>query len=77
LTDTYVHALAITPRTPSALYAGTNSGGVFDIELAPTCVGGCKNNGRVTVDEVLTLVNIALGTAEPAACSDGGLPTGG
>ena len=29
LTNTYVHALAIDPATPSHLYAGTYGGGVF------------------------------------------------
>ena len=29
LTDTYVHALAIDPVTPTTLYAGTEGGGVF------------------------------------------------
>jgi hypothetical protein len=39
------------------------------------CVGDCNNDGQVTVDEILTLVNIALGTAEPSACVDG-IPSG-
>jgi hypothetical protein len=39
------------------------------------CVGDCNNDGRVTVDEILTFVNIALGTAEPSACVDG-IPSG-
>ena len=31
----------------------------------------------MTVNELITLVDIALGAAPPAACSDGGLPIGG
>jgi hypothetical protein len=27
----------------------------------PRCVGDCKGNGRVTVDDILTMVNMALG----------------
>lgn len=36
------------------------------------CVGDCRQDERVTADEVLTLVKIALGSAAPAACADGG-----
>ena len=31
------------------------------------CVGDCKRDGQITVDDILTMVNIALGTAP---CSD-------
>ncbi len=30
--------------------------------------GDCNNDGRVTVGEIITLVNIDLGTADPSAC---------
>ena len=33
------------------------------------------NAGRVTVNEIIVLVNIALGSAEPAACA-AGIPSG-
>ena len=36
-----------------------------------TCVGDCGGNKSVTVDEVLTMVNIALGTADVATCAAG------
>lgn len=39
------------------------------------CVGDCNDDGSVTVDELLTLVNIALGNAQPSACTSG-LPAG-
>jgi hypothetical protein len=35
--------------------------------MPSTCVGDCDGNGSVTVDEILTMVNIALGNAP---CSD-------
>jgi len=38
---------------------------------APTCVGDCGGNQQVTVDEILALVNIALGNASISACSPG------
>jgi len=39
------------------------------------CIGDCDNSGQVTIDELLTLVNIALGTAQPSACPEG-IPSG-
>jgi DNA-binding beta-propeller fold protein YncE len=36
-----------------------------------TCVGDCDGNGSVTVYEILTLINVALGNAEPSACPHG------
>ncbi|MFI5398904.1 MAG: hypothetical protein ACHQ9S_25520 [Candidatus Binatia bacterium] len=40
------------------------------------CIGDCNGDGHVTVDEILTMVNIALGNAQPSACPDG-IPSGG
>jgi hypothetical protein len=37
----------------------------------PSCVGDCGGNGEVTVDELLTMVNIALGNAQVSACLRG------
>lgn len=36
-----------------------------------TCVGDCSGDGDVTVDEILTMVNVALGTGSVAACAAG------
>ncbi|HEX7410270.1 MAG TPA: hypothetical protein VF515_21830 [Candidatus Binatia bacterium] len=33
-----------------------------------TCVGDCDGNGSVTVDEILTMVNIVLGDAPLLNC---------
>ncbi|MBI3785750.1 MAG: hypothetical protein HY270_20345, partial [Deltaproteobacteria bacterium] len=38
---------------------------------APLCVGDCTGEQAVTVDEILILVNIALGDADPSACPNG------
>jgi hypothetical protein len=38
---------------------------------AVACVGDCDGTGSVTIDEIITLVNIALGTAEPSVCPNG------
>jgi hypothetical protein len=35
------------------------------------CTGDCGANGVVSVDEIVTLVNIALGAAAPSSCSEG------
>ena len=42
---------------------------------AGPCAGDCDNSGDVTVNEIITLVNIALGNAQPSACSHG-VPSG-
>jgi hypothetical protein len=39
------------------------------------CAGDCDGSGDVTVNEVVTLVNIALGTEDPSACPQG-IPDG-
>jgi hypothetical protein len=71
-----VWALAIDPHTPSTLYAEAG-GGVFSIQQVAVCTGDCDGSGAVGVNEIITLVNIALGTAQPSVCADGGLPIGG
>ena len=77
LTSTNIEALAIDPLTPTRLYAGTLTGGVFDIEQTPTpCVGDCGGTSTVAVNDLITLVNIALGNAPPSACPHG-VPSGG
>jgi hypothetical protein len=38
-----------------------------DATAAPTCTGDCEGPGSVTVEEIITLVNIALGTSQPVS----------
>lgn len=66
-----VTALAIDPTAPSTLYAGTDGGGVFSIEQVSTCDGDCNADGGATVDELVTLVNIALGETSVVECGSG------
>jgi streptogramin lyase len=65
------HAV-VTPPTPSPSASDTPI-------LAPTstptrtpshgsCVGDCNGDGEVTIDELLTMVNIALGSANVSTC---------
>lgn len=35
------------------------------------CTGDCSGNGQITVDEILTMVNIALGNADVSQCKAG------
>jgi hypothetical protein len=42
---------------------------------SPPCIGDCTGHGVVTVDGLIALVNIALGTASVAACP-AGIPPG-
>ena len=35
------------------------------------CVGDCGGVGTVAINNIITLVNIALGTADPSACPHG------
>ena len=41
------------------------------LESSVSCIGDRDGSGSVTVNELLTLVNIALGDAEPPACAHG------
>lgn len=38
---------------------------------AQACVGDCDNDGHVTVNEILTMVDVALGNASLSACGAG------
>jgi len=39
--------------------------------VRPACIGDCDGSGTVTINELLTLVNIALGNTEVTACLAG------
>jgi subtilase family serine protease len=70
-------ALANTPTTvatPTAPPTPTPTGTPptqSPTPLASPCVGDCNNDQSVTVDEILTLVDITLGTASISACVAG------
>jgi len=52
-----------TPTPPLPTPTPTSPGGV--------CVGDCSGDGAVTVDEILTMVNIALGSLSVGTCAAG------
>lgn len=47
------------------------AGGTF--EVTPTCLGDCNGDDRITVDELLTMLDIVLGKAPASACEAGDL----
>jgi hypothetical protein len=49
--------------------------GAYEADAAPLCSGDCDGTGSVTIDEIITLVNIALGNTQPSACLHG-VPSG-
>lgn len=38
---------------------------------SPACIGDCNGSGDVTVDDLLTMVNVALDNLQVAACEAG------
>lgn len=66
---------ATPTRTPTNTLTSTPSETPTPTLPRNVCVGDCDGNGQVTVDELLTLVNIALGNAPPSACPHG-VPSG-
>ncbi|MFI5364600.1 MAG: choice-of-anchor Q domain-containing protein [Candidatus Binatia bacterium] len=53
--------------------SGHCSIGAYEYNAVPptTCVGDCNGDGQVAVDEILTMVNIALGAADAPSCLAG------
>jgi hypothetical protein len=43
-----------------------------DENVSPACVGDCDGTAQVTIDEILTMVNIALGSLDVGTCSGAG-----
>jgi hypothetical protein len=41
------------------------------VNTSAPCVGDCTGDAHVTVDDILTMVNIALGNAETSECQRG------
>ena len=58
-------------RPPGGDVSGTGGGGVYAIEEVAACPGDCDASGSVTVNELITLVNIALGDTALTSCPAG------
>lgn len=63
--------LPTAPPIPTATQTPTPSPSPVSV----ACVGDCDGGNSVAVNEIITLVNIALGNAQPSACLHG-VPSG-
>lgn len=61
----------ITPTRTSTPTATRTPTPTRTPRFPPQCVGDCNTSGAVTVDEILTTVNIALGNADISTCRSG------
>jgi hypothetical protein len=52
-------------------YIGAQMAAVNLVEVQPVCSGDCNTDQSVTVDEILTMVDVALGNADISACNGG------
>ncbi len=57
--------------TPEATTTNTASPPVTPTTPSESCVGDCDGNGEVTIDELITMVSIALGNRPVSACLPG------
>jgi len=55
-------------ETPTPQATATPTSGPTETP-APTCPGDCGGDGSVTVEEILMLVNVALGNADVSVCT--------
>jgi hypothetical protein len=60
-----------TGEEPAATATPTATPTQNETSTPVACVGDCDGHGSVTVDEILTMANIALGNADPSACLPG------
>ncbi|MFI5395225.1 MAG: dockerin type I domain-containing protein [Candidatus Binatia bacterium] len=71
-TDTPTVAPAQTPTAvPIPTATSTSTQTVSPTSTPRPCAGDCNGNGTVTVNDILTLVNIALGNASITTCEAG------
>lgn len=73
-----IEVLGVDPPTPTPVPTRTATQPVPTATVggpSPTpgqgCVGDCDGNGTVTVDEIVTMVNVALGTQSVSNCPPG------
>jgi len=65
-----------TPGTWNVLVKRANGSGMFQLTAttfatSPPCAGDCDGTGQVTVDKIITLMNIALGESALSVCGVG------
>jgi len=67
LDEIEVFSRVLTPGEINAIYTAGSAG-----KCKPTpCIGDCDQNGSVTVNEIITMVSIALGNMPLTACTAG------
>jgi hypothetical protein len=62
---------ATATETPVPTSSPTSTPTAVPTPTVVSCVGDCNGDGQVTVDEILTMVNIALGNTPIASCEAG------
>jgi cytochrome c553 len=77
-TAAYLAGLDVQSATPTTTPTATGTPGVQPTASSPTppptppaCTGDCDGSGDVTVNELITMVNIALGNTPLSACPIG------
>lgn len=61
----------LTPDSTSTAVPTASVSPTSTPTLAVTCIGDCNGDGTVTINDILTMVNVALENAEVAACLAG------
>ena len=68
-------AVATPTPTPTTSTVPTPTSPLTATSTPAPCIGDCDGGREVTINELITLVNIALGTVQPSACAHG-VPSG-
>ena len=69
--NVHIHVSDYGGRTADANLTLTISPSTGPTPTPGPCIGDCGENGEVTVNEIITMVNIALGSADVNACVAG------
>jgi glucose/arabinose dehydrogenase len=71
LSDTGFQITGFGQDEAGEIYVADYTNGAITHLVGAACVGDCKGDGTVSVDELLTMANVALGNADVSACSLG------
>ena len=75
-TATITHTATVTPTGPTATATATQTGPT-PTPPPPPCLGDCDMNGRVTIEDIIRIVEIVLGQRPPTDCPAGDLGSDG
>jgi len=70
-TPTAVLIASATPTSPATPVSSLSTAPVPTATSVVACVGDCDRGGAVTINELIILVNVALGSALSSACPHG------